>query len=129
MPLNQSAVQVVHHLSNEQNDHCHKSPCCRRKNKTIYQNDLIHRDQPLPLMRNTDYIENFGIASHAIRDDILNSDDHHLYNTNQTKPTTVQNNSLSSTRERKEFSMLPFDTGPDTKQLYNEMVRRTRSNQ
>ncbi len=118
MPLNQSAIQVVH-----------RRPCCRRKNKTVHQNDLIQRHQPLSLLRKTNSStnidreqcsekpENLGIAFHAIRDDRPSDDS---YNKGQT---TVQNNSLSSTEEKQEFSMLPFDTGPDTKQLYNEMVR------
>ena len=78
-------------------------------------------DQPLPLLSKIDssmamdpkqcseQLENLGIASHAAEDN--------------STTTTSQSNSLSSTDEKQQFSSVPFDAGPDTKQLYNEMVR------
>jgi hypothetical protein len=42
-----------HHLSNERNDGNQKSPCCRRKTKTITQDKFMHSRQPLPLIKQT----------------------------------------------------------------------------
>jgi len=46
-----SAIQVIHHLSHEQNDNCRKGSCCRRKTKMTCQNDFLHNQQSLPLMK------------------------------------------------------------------------------
>ena len=58
-------------------------------------------------------LENLGKTFHATRDD-RSSDDLHQSLTESTS---------SSTSTKDEFHLLPFDTGPSTKELYNEMVR------
>jgi hypothetical protein len=64
--------------------------------------------------------------------------DCHLFNIDQVQKssrrsslsrTKTINDSISPTKEKREFSLLSFDTGLNKKQLYNEMVGITSKNQ
>ncbi|CAF4244314.1 unnamed protein product [Rotaria socialis] len=46
-PLKQFAVQIIQHLTNSRNQNSHTSLCCRRKAKTIHQNDSLYAQQPI----------------------------------------------------------------------------------
>lgn len=77
--------------------------------ESIETNNQLDR-QPLPMLirEKNPYmnLENLGKTFHATRDD-----------------QSLTESTSSSTSMKDELHLLPFDTGPTTKELYNEMVR------